>query len=64
MHDGTAPRRERIVLAGDVPSPVAKPSGCAFHPRCPHARDLCKLERPRLREIAPARQAACHFPQT
>ncbi|TMR99897.1 ABC transporter ATP-binding protein [Nonomuraea basaltis] len=64
IDDGTAPRRERIVLAGDVPSPVRKPAGCAFHPRCPHARDLCKLERPRLREVTPGRQAACHFPQT
>ncbi|MGP3965457.1 ABC transporter ATP-binding protein [Nonomuraea sp. 3N208] len=68
IDDGTvqssAGRRERIVLPGDVPSPVNKPAGCAFHPRCPHARDLCKLERPRLREVAPGRQAACHFPQT
>ena len=55
--------RQRIVLPGDVPSPVAPPPGCHFHPRCPHPKknDLCRVETPRLREVAPAQFAACHF---
>ncbi|PYP71899.1 MAG: peptide ABC transporter substrate-binding protein [Gemmatimonadetes bacterium] len=55
--------RQRIVLPGDVPSPVAPPPGCHFHPRCPHPKknDLCRVETPRLREVAPAHFAACHF---
>jgi oligopeptide/dipeptide ABC transporter ATP-binding protein len=56
------PKRERIVLTGDVPSAVTRPSGCAFHTRCPHRQDRCVTERPLLREVAPGRQAACHFP--
>jgi oligopeptide/dipeptide ABC transporter ATP-binding protein len=64
IDDGTAPRRQRIVLTGDVPSPIARPSGCAFHPRCPYAQERCRSERPVLREVAPGRQAACHFPRT
>jgi peptide/nickel transport system ATP-binding protein len=62
IDDGGPARRERIVLAGDVPSPIDKPSGCAFHPRCRYAQDLCRTQRPPLREIAPGRSAACHFP--
>ncbi len=52
----------RIRLAGDVPSPLAPPTGCAFHPRCPFAQARCRCERPILREIAPGRRAACFFP--
>ena len=54
---------QRIVLPGDVPSPAHPPSGCAFHPRCPHPRknERCRTERPALREIAPGQVAACHF---
>jgi oligopeptide/dipeptide ABC transporter ATP-binding protein len=62
IDDGTAPKRQRIVLAGDVPSPIDKPVGCPFHPRCPYARQRCRDERPALREVAPGRRAACHFP--
>ncbi|MEU6223295.1 oligopeptide/dipeptide ABC transporter ATP-binding protein [Streptomyces sp. NPDC047042] len=66
IDDGTgaadAPRRERIVLSGDVPDPVAKPAGCAFHTRCPYAREVCAVERPRLVEVAPGRAVACHHP--
>jgi oligopeptide/dipeptide ABC transporter ATP-binding protein len=54
---------QRIVLQGDVPSPAHPPSGCAFHPRCPHPKKnaRCSTERPELREIAPGHVAACHF---
>ena len=54
---------QRIVLPGDVPSPAHPPSGCAFHPRCPHPlkNDRCRTERPALREVAPGQVAACHF---
>jgi oligopeptide/dipeptide ABC transporter ATP-binding protein len=58
-------KRERIVLAGDVPSPILVPRGCRFHPRCPKARDQCVLEdpvlAPRLGD-GPEHMAACHFP--
>ena len=52
--------RERIVLTGDVPNPASPPSGCRFHPRCPYAQDVCRIERPVLQEIAPTHQVACH----
>ena len=52
-------RRHRIVLKGDVPSPINPPSGCAFHPRCPYAIDACAREMPSLVEIKPQHFAAC-----
>jgi oligopeptide transport system ATP-binding protein len=55
-------RRERIVLEGEVPSPVAPPSGCRFHPRCRYATDICAVERPPLANHGGARFAACHHP--
>ncbi len=58
-------RRQRIVLAGEVPSPANPPSGCAFHPRCPRVRERCRHERPELAPAAGAPTAvhvACHFP--
>ncbi len=59
---GTASKR--IILAGDPPSPLRPPSGCAFHPRCPHRQDICMRETPPLKDLAPDRAAACHFPLT
>jgi oligopeptide/dipeptide ABC transporter ATP-binding protein len=59
---GAAPRRERIILQGDVPSPISPPSGCAFHPRCP-VKDkpaACTQEIPRLRVLPSGGQVACH----
>ena len=55
--------RERIVLSGDVPSPISPPAACVFHPRCPrfHAGH-CDVELPVLRELGPGQQAACHYP--
>ena len=52
---------ERIILEGDVPSPVNPPSGCYFHPRCPYAKDKCKAEAPVFKDYGNAHFAACHF---
>ncbi|HZQ61573.1 MAG TPA: oligopeptide/dipeptide ABC transporter ATP-binding protein [Casimicrobiaceae bacterium] len=53
--------RKRIILAGDVPSPIHLPTGCRFHTRCPYVFDRCRVEEPRLLEIAPGHLAACHL---
>ncbi len=52
-------KRERVVLGGEVPSPLNPPSGCVFHPRCPIGVDRCRVEVPLLREPQPGHQAAC-----
>jgi len=57
---GSAPM-ERIVLSGDIPSPIAPPPGCRFHTRCFMARKICSEFSPLLREAAPGRFVACHF---
>jgi peptide/nickel transport system ATP-binding protein len=54
-------RSKRIVLRGEVADPSNPPSGCYFHPRCPYAKERCKIEAPALREIRPGHLAACHF---
>jgi peptide/nickel transport system ATP-binding protein len=48
-------------VKGEIPSPLDPPSGCAFHPRCPHAMARCRSEVPALQEIAPGRLSACHL---
>ena len=57
------PKREidRIILEGQVPSPLDKPAGCPFHPCCPYRQDRCTQEVPELREIGNQRFVACHF---
>ncbi|HRI82759.1 MAG TPA: ABC transporter ATP-binding protein [Opitutaceae bacterium] len=55
-------RQQRIVLKGDVPSPIHPPTGCTFHTRCPHATDRCKVEAPALRTVgAEAHEVSCHY---
>jgi peptide/nickel transport system ATP-binding protein len=55
--------RKRIVLSGDVPSPIDPPRGCRFHPRCAFATERCRIERPVLRPLSGGRSVACHYPQ-
>lgn len=56
-----ARRRTRRLLQGEPPSPLAPPSGCHFHPRCPYARDLCREQAPDLIDVGGGHLAACHF---
>jgi peptide/nickel transport system ATP-binding protein len=56
-----AARKTRIVLRGDVPTPIEPPSGCRFHTRCPIAVDRCKIEEPPLRKLDDSRNVACHL---
>jgi len=58
----SAKRRGRVLLSGDVPSPIDPPKGCRFHPRCPIAQDRCRVERPVLAPVFGTRTVACHFP--
>lgn len=54
-------KREKIILAGDVPSPANPPTGCRFHTRCPYVMDICKTDDPEFIEYEPAHFAACHL---
>lgn len=53
-------KRERIVLEGEVPSPIHKPSGCPFHPRCSRATEQCRQLVPELRDVGKGHFVACH----
>jgi peptide/nickel transport system ATP-binding protein len=53
--------RQFAPIKGEIPSPLSPPSGCHFHPRCPHAMERCRVEAPVLKEIAPGRRSACHL---
>jgi peptide/nickel transport system ATP-binding protein/oligopeptide transport system ATP-binding protein len=57
-------QRKRLILAGDVPSPIKLPAGCRFHTRCPYAFERCRVEEPMLKEAAPAHLVACHLRET
>jgi len=59
--DPSVPRANRIILKGDVPSPIDPPPGCSFHPRCLYAGDTCRENVPALKEINPGHFAACFF---
>ena len=54
-------RRKRLILPGDVPSPMDLPAGCRFHTRCPYAFDRCRHEEPKLSKVAPGHVVACHL---
>ena len=54
-------KRQRIILKGDVPSPINPPSGCRFHTRCPFVFDRCRSEEPLLRDVGLGRKSACHL---
>jgi len=54
-------QRNRVILAGDVPSPINPPSGCRFHTRCPYAFERCRTEEPLMKQVRPAHWAACHL---
>jgi oligopeptide/dipeptide ABC transporter ATP-binding protein len=54
-------KKERIILKGDVPSPLNPPTGCPFHPRCPMAMDECSKLKPVLKEVKPSHRVACHL---
>ncbi len=61
MPDVKRKRRTFVPIKGEIPSPLDPPSGCTFHPRCPHAMDICRTKVPVLKEAAPGHQAACHL---
>jgi oligopeptide transport system ATP-binding protein len=56
-------KAKRILLNGEVPSPINPPTGCKFHPRCPHVKPICKEKRPALVNIEEKQQVACHLYQ-
>jgi oligopeptide/dipeptide ABC transporter ATP-binding protein len=61
LPDPSMKRPGRIILKGDVPSPIDPPAGCRFHPRCLYAQEICGKDEPALREIRSNHRVACHF---
>ncbi|KAF0820546.1 Oligopeptide ABC transporter, ATP-binding protein OppF [Bacillus sp. ZZV12-4809] len=57
-------KRDRVILKGDVPSPIDPPGGCRFHTRCPFAAEICKREEPALRELSDNHFVSCHIAET
>ena len=60
---GRGKRQPGHSLRGELPSPISPPSGCAFHPRCPHAQAVCKERAPAVQETGAGHSVACHFPR-
>ena len=56
-------KKERILLSGDIPSPINAPSGCRFHTRCYKAQEICKQQAPEMRDLGGGHCCACHFPE-
>ena len=54
-------QRKRVILLGDVPSPIHPPPGCRFHTRCPYAEARCRSEEPAMKEVRPGHYVACHL---
>jgi oligopeptide/dipeptide ABC transporter ATP-binding protein len=54
-------KKKRIILPGDVPSPITPPPGCRFHTRCPYAEERCRVEEPLMKEARPGHFVACHL---
>ncbi len=55
-------KKDRIILSGEVPSPISPPSGCPFHPRCSYRKTECTKAVPEFREVQAKHQIACHYP--
>ena len=58
-----AHRRQYVAIRGEIPSPLAPPTGCHFHPRCPHATDVCRASYPPVTEFSQGHRVRCHWPQ-
>lgn len=54
-------KKKFVAIDGEIPSPIHPPSGCHFHPRCPHAMEICRTEKPTLKKISPGHESACHL---